>query len=92
MPRALWPGPLACRWNLQRGLRRAAAKELFGPFDRLQAPDPATRKELARVIAGIAAAGCAAHATITNKAQRSAPPSVVELANAIAARLEAAGA
>ena len=84
MLRALWPGPLVCRWNLQRGLRYTQAKDLFAPFDRLQAPDPATRSALARVIAGTVATGYAAYATINNKAEGSAPLSVVELAKAIA--------
>ncbi len=88
MLRALWPGPLVCRWNLQRGLRYAAAKTLFEPFDRLQAPDPDTRAQLARVIAGTVAAGYAAYATINNKAEGSAPLSVIELARAVAYRLD----
>ena len=87
MLRALWPGPLVCRWNLQRGLQYARAKDLFAPFDRLQAPDPATRAELARVIAGTVAAGYAAFATINNKAEGSAPLSVIELARAVDALL-----
>jgi uncharacterized protein YecE (DUF72 family) len=87
MLRALWPGPLVCRWNLQRGLRYDDAKDLFSPFDRLQAPDPENRAELARVIAGTVAAGYAAYATINNKAEGSAPLSVIELAKAVGARL-----
>jgi uncharacterized protein YecE (DUF72 family) len=87
MLRALWPGPLVCRWNLQRGLRYEDAKDLFAPFDRLQAPDPANRAELARVIAGTVAAGYGAYATINNKAEGSAPLSAIELARAIGARL-----
>lgn len=84
MLRALWPGPLVCRWNLQRGLQYEQAKDLFAPFDRLQAPDPQTRETLARVIAGTVAAGYAAYATINNKAEGSAPLSVLELARAVA--------
>lgn len=85
MLRALWPGPLVCRWNLQRGLQYAQAKDLFEPFDRIQAADPATRAALAKVIAGTVAAGYAAFATINNKAEGSAPLSVIELARQIAA-------
>ncbi len=87
MLRSLWPGSFVCRWNLQRGLKYSAAKDLFSPFDRLQAPDPATREALARIIAGTVAAGYAAYATINNKAEGSAPLSVIELAQAIAACL-----
>lgn len=80
MLRATWPGDLVVRWNLQRGLQYAAAKTRFAPFDRLQAPDPTTRRELARVVAGTLAAGYGALVTINNKAEGSAPLSVVELA------------
>jgi uncharacterized protein YecE (DUF72 family) len=83
MLRALWPGPLVCRWNLQCGLRYARAKDLFAPFDRLQAPDPSTREVLARVIEATAAAGYGAFATINNKAEGCAPQSVIELARRI---------
>lgn len=84
MLRATWPGPLVCRWNLQRGLAYGDAKDLFEPFDRLQAPDPGTREALARVIAATAAAGHEALVTINNKAEGSAPCSVVALAEAVA--------
>lgn len=84
MLRATWPGPLVCRWNLQRGLAYGEAKDLFAPFDRLQAPDPGTRAVLARVIAATAAAGHAALVTINNKAEGSAPCSVFALAEAVA--------
>lgn len=80
MARATWPGDLICRWNLRRGLKYEAARELFAPFDRLQAPDIATREELARVVAATLAAGYRAFVAIGNKAEGSAPLSVVELA------------
>lgn len=83
MLRALWPGDLVCRWNLQRGLKYEAAKNLFEPFDTLQAPDPPTREELARIIVATLAAGWRAFVTINNKAEGSAPLSVLELAKAI---------
>jgi uncharacterized protein YecE (DUF72 family) len=94
MLRATWPGDLVCRWNLQRGIRYNSAKDLWAPFDRLQAPDPATRGELARVIAGTLAAGYRAYVTINNKAEGSAPLSVQALAHEVLAaadRTAAAG-
>lgn len=87
MLRALWPGPLVCRWNLQRGLRYEQAKGLFEPFDTLQAPDPATRAALAKVIAGTVNAGHPAFITINNKAEGSAPLSVLALARELLCRL-----
>ena len=83
MLRATWPGPLVCRWNLQRGLRYASARDLFAPFDRLQAPDPDTRRTLARVVAGTLSAGGHAYVTINNKAEGSAPCSVEALAHEV---------
>ncbi|MFY9513543.1 MAG: DUF72 domain-containing protein [Rubrivivax sp.] len=85
MQRALWPGDLVCRWNLQRGLRYTQARERWEPFDRIQAPDPATREALARVMAGTLKAGRRVFVTINNKAEGSAPLSVIALAEALLA-------
>ena len=86
--RALWPAPLVCRWNLH-GKHGAfgyeQAKGLYQPFDKLVDPDPHTRNQLARVIAGTTGAGHAAYVTINNKAEGSAPLSALELARAVAA-------
>lgn len=90
MLRAMWPGPLVCRWNLQKGQRYAQAKDAWAPFDRLQAPDEATREALARVIAGTLAAGETAWVTINNKAEGSAPLSVLALAQAVLRQCDAA--
>jgi uncharacterized protein YecE (DUF72 family) len=84
--RALWPGPLVCRWNLHG--RHGAfgyeeAKSLYEPFDKLVDPDPETRAALARVIAGTTGAGHLAYVTINNKAEGSAPLSVRALAEAV---------
>ena len=84
MLRALWPGDLVCRWNLQRGQRYADAKDAWAPFDRLAAPDPATRAALAKVIRGTLDGGRQALVTINNKAEGSAPISVKELAALLA--------
>jgi uncharacterized protein YecE (DUF72 family) len=85
--RALWPGPLVCRWNLHR--RHGAygyedAKDLYAPFDRLVDPDLETRAALARVAAATARARHPVYVTINNKAEGSAPLSVQALAQAIA--------
>ncbi|VTU28689.1 DUF72 domain-containing protein [Variovorax sp. PBL-E5] len=82
--RALWPGPLVCRWNLNR--RHGAygyeeAKTLYEPFDKLVDPDLETRATLARVIAGTTGAGQHAYVTVNNKAEGSAPLTVQALAD-----------
>jgi uncharacterized protein YecE (DUF72 family) len=91
MLRALWPGPLVCRWNLNR--RHGAfgyedARGLYEPFNRLVDEDLPTRATLARVIratTGHTLAGRAlpAYITINNKAEGSAPRSVEALAAAV---------
>jgi uncharacterized protein YecE (DUF72 family) len=83
MQRATWPGDLVCRWNLQRGQRYAEARDAWAPFDRLLAPDPATRQTLARVARATLDAGHRVFITINNKAEGSAPASVRALAEAL---------
>lgn len=88
MLRALWPGPLVCRWNLHRkhgAYGYEEAKRLYGDFNALVDPDPQTRATLARVIRGTTAAGYPAYVTLGNKAEGSAPLSVAELARAVVA-------
>ena len=84
--RALWPGPLVCRWNLHRkhgafGYEHAVAR--YGEFERMQDPDPETRQALARVIRATSEAGYRSYVTVNNKAEGSAPMSVRELARCL---------
>lgn len=84
--RALWPGPLVCRWNLHRkhgAYGYEEARRLYGDFDKLVDPDPETRAALVRVIKATTAAGFPAYVTLGNKAEGSAPLSVAALAEAL---------
>jgi uncharacterized protein YecE (DUF72 family) len=81
--RAAGAGDFICRWNLHQGLRYNQAKAQWAPFDRLQAPDVQTREALARAVVAALADGHRAFVTINNKAEGSAPLSVIELAKAI---------
>jgi uncharacterized protein YecE (DUF72 family) len=84
--RALWPGPLVCRWNLNPlhgAFGYEDAQRQYSPYDRLVDSDPDTRAVLAKVIAGTAGAGQHAYVTLSNKAEGSAPLSVVALAQAV---------
>ena len=81
--RAAGRGDFICRWNLHQGLRYNQAKAQWAPFDRLQAPDVETRETLARAVVAALADGHRAFVTINNKAEGSAPLSVIELAKAI---------
>lgn len=84
--RALWPGPLVVRWNLNRlhgPYGYEAAEKRYGEFAEMLDPDPETRAELARIVRGTAGAGQDVFVTISNKAEGSAPLSVRALAQAI---------
>jgi uncharacterized protein YecE (DUF72 family) len=84
--RALWPGPLVCRWNLN-SLHGAYgyedAQQAYSPYDKMIDPDLEARTTLAKVISGTANAGQNVYVTLSNKAEGSAPLSVIELAKAI---------
>jgi uncharacterized protein YecE (DUF72 family) len=86
--RALWPGPLVARWNLNRlhgPYGYEEAEKRYGEFNEMLDPDLETRAELARIIRGTAGAGHEVFVTISNKAEGSAPLSVRALAQAIVA-------
>jgi len=78
------PGPITLvRWLLHRGQRYDTAVRRYEPFDRLRDRDPATRAAIAQACATAAAAGKPVYVTVNNKAEGSAPLSVVQLARAI---------
>ena len=78
------PGPLVVRWNLHRGFLYQAAKQRYEPFDRLVDEDVETRRVLARMAAAACKVGRKVWITANNKAEGSAPLSVLELAREIA--------
>jgi len=84
--RALWPGPLVCRWNLNPvngAYGYEDATQIYSPYNRIVDPDTETRTKLAKVIAGVASAGQNVYVSVSNKAEGSAPLSIVELAKTI---------
>ena len=84
--RALWPGPMVCRWNvnpIHGAYGYEQARDKYAPFDKMVDPDLATRSALAKVIAGTVRGGQKAYVTLSNKAEGSAPLSVVALAEAV---------
>ncbi|MFG5775906.1 DUF72 domain-containing protein [Comamonas sp. J-3] len=86
--RALWPGPLVCRWNVNPVFGPygyADAEQKLAPFDRIQQPDDATVQLLARTIAGICGKGQPAYVTVSNEAEGSGPLSILRLAEALQA-------
>ena len=77
------PLPLVARWNLHAGRGYEEAKDDYFPFNRLVEEDPASREALATLARQAAAADRDAFITINNKAEGSAPLSVLKLATAI---------
>ena len=85
--RALWPGPLVCRWNLNRcfgAYGYADAQQKHDPFSEIRSEDLHTRQWLAKTIKGITGAGQPAFVTISNDAEGCAPRSIALLAQAVA--------
>jgi uncharacterized protein YecE (DUF72 family) len=80
-------GPLVVRWNLHRGFLYEAAKQRYEPFDRLVDEDVETRRVLARLAADAFKAGRKVWITANNKAEGSAPLTLLALAREIARNL-----
>jgi uncharacterized protein YecE (DUF72 family) len=80
------PGPLVARWNLHAGFAYEEAKAHYAPFDRLVDEDPVTREALADLTAKAIADGQPVFIIANNKAEGSAPLTLVKLAEAIVAR------
>lgn len=78
------PGPLIVRWNLHRGFLYQAARQRYEPFDKLVDEDGETRRSLARMAAGSYRSGQKVWITANNKAEGSAPLSLLKLAEEIA--------
>ena len=77
------PGPLVVRWNLHRGFLYQAAKQRYEPFDRLVDEDIETRRVLARMAVDAFKAKRKVWITANNKAEGSAPLSLLKLAEEI---------
>jgi uncharacterized protein YecE (DUF72 family) len=84
---ALPAGPLIARWSLHAGFQYEEAKAQYAPFDRLVDPDVPTRTALAELAARAIGGGHDAVIIANNKAEGSAPLTIVELARAIVGRL-----
>lgn len=79
------PGPLVLCWNLQAGYGYADAKARFTPFDQLVDEDHATRESIARLCLATLATGHECTVIANNKAEGSAPLTLIKLAQSIIA-------
>lgn len=78
-------GPLVIRWLLAPGRSYEAAKAAYAPFDQLVDPDPVARQNIVGLAQRALAAGRDVTIIVNNKAEGSAPKSIVELAREFAA-------
>ncbi|MCW5749087.1 MAG: DUF72 domain-containing protein [Alphaproteobacteria bacterium] len=78
-------GPVIVRWNLRPGFRYEQAKARYAPFDRLRDEDIGTRRALAALARDVLAAGQAIWVIANNKAEGSAPLTLLQLHAALAA-------
>ena len=76
-------GPLIARWNLHTGFAYEAAKARYAPFTRLVDEDLPNRIALARLARAASRRGDPVFITANNKAEGSAPLSIVKLAEQI---------
>lgn len=82
------PGrPVIARWMLHAGFEYEQAKERYAPFSRLVDPDPASRSDLANLAVDALRAGRPTLIIANNKAEGSAPLTLLELARLIDARV-----
>ncbi|MBU3683775.1 MAG: DUF72 domain-containing protein [Phycisphaerales bacterium] len=77
-------GAIVVRWMLRRDLSYEGAAAAFEPYDALQAPDPATRAEIASLLAA-ASADRPAFVVCNNKAEGCAALSIRALAEEVVA-------
>ncbi|TWT39941.1 hypothetical protein RAS1_43310 [Phycisphaerae bacterium RAS1] len=76
---------LVVRWMLHSGLAYEEAKDRYAPFDRLVDEDPPSRGAIALLALDAAAAGRPTLIIVNNKAEGSAPLSIISLARQICA-------
>jgi uncharacterized protein YecE (DUF72 family) len=74
------------RWMLAAGLTYEKAFRQYSPFNRIVAPDPASRRAVADLARAALAAGRPFLCTVNNNAEGSAPLSIIELAKEIVGR------
>jgi uncharacterized protein YecE (DUF72 family) len=76
-------GPLLIRWNLKAGYSYEEARTRFTPFDQLVDEDSATRDSIAQLCMATVAAGHECTIIANNKAEGSAPLTLIKLAQSI---------
>ncbi len=78
---------IVCRWMLHGGFGYEEARARYEPFDRIVDPDPASLQGFASLCAQATAHAMDSWVIVNNKAEGSAPLSVLRLARTIADRM-----
>ena len=73
-------GPIVIRWLLRRDRAYEEARETYAPFNRLVEPDLEARRRILSLLRGVVGQGREAIVIVNNKAEGSAPLSVLQLA------------
>jgi uncharacterized protein YecE (DUF72 family) len=73
-------GPLVIRWLLRRDRAYEEARATYAPFDRLVEPDSESRRRILSLLRDAVGKGREALVIVNNKAEGSAPLSVLQLA------------
>jgi uncharacterized protein YecE (DUF72 family) len=74
---------LVVRWMLHSGFQYEAAKERYRPFDQIVDPDPDARECIARTVLDVTLAERPSFVIANNKAEGSAPLTLIQLAERI---------
>lgn len=77
---------IVCRWMLHAGFGYDEARARYDPFDRIVDEDPSSLKGFASLCAQARMHGMTSWVIVNNKAEGSAPLSILRLAHAIAER------
>ena len=85
-PAASLSGTVVVRWMLHPTQEYQAARERYFPFDRLIDPDPRSRTTVAQLLLRLRAQGNETIVIANNKAEGSAPLSLLALAREVVAR------
>ncbi len=80
------PGPLIIRWMLRTNRGFDEARTLYRPFDRIREPDPDNRRLVADLATEALDSGQDVFVIVNNKAEGSAPLSLLALAEAVVDR------
>jgi uncharacterized protein YecE (DUF72 family) len=84
LPASVWgQGPVAVRWMLQRDQEYESARDAWAPFHDLAAPDPVTRVEVVELVRTLLGAARPVIVIANNKAEGSAPRTLLALARAL---------